>query len=147
MSVKIDQALLSSAIAGGFALDLVLSDEEYAVWNGASYDFKTGVYTPTQSRPYVAVDIFPAGKSSFSLAHTDEEVGLIQFLVNHPIRNGSIVAKAKVGAMEAVFKIGSNHSYDGQVVEIDRNSRSAGTYENGFYQIMFRAYYRAFVSR
>ena len=147
MSIKIDQAFINAIMTGGLALDIVHDGGAYSVWGGAAYVSKTGAYTPSTQVAYLEIKPFPAGTSSHDLNTTDEDVGLFQCIVRYPADGGSIAAVIKAEEVLALFKAGTNISYSGQVVNIVSNNRSGGSVIGGFYEIVVRANYRAFVAK
>lgn len=147
MSVKIDKAFIVATLYGNLALDVVHENGGYSVWGGSSYTNHDGVYTPDAQRAYLEIKTFPAGNSPYSLAHSNESVGLFQCIVRYPVDTGAIAVKEKAEAVMALFKVGKVLTYSGQTVNIVSNTRDGGRVEEGFYQIVVRANYRAFVQR
>jgi len=147
MSLAIDQAFISTMLAGGLGIDLVHDNGGYSVWDGVSYTNKGGVYEPQARREYAELKVFPASNAAYSLADTNEAVGVFQVLLKYPADVGAVVAKQKAEAILALLRVGTLLSYGGQAVEITSNNRDGGRVDGGFYQIAIRANYRAFVAR
>jgi hypothetical protein len=145
--IKIDQAFVSTIMAGGLGLDIVHENGGYSVWGVSTYTSQSGVYTPNAQRAYLEIKTFPSGRTAFSLAHSDDDVGLFQCIVRYPIDTGAVTAKTKAEAVRSLFPVGGSISYQGQTVFIESNTRDGGRVETGFYQIVVRANYRAFVNR
>ena len=147
MSIKIDQAFVSAILSAGLAIDIVHENGIYSDWNGASYDYVQSVYTPDAQVPYAEIKVFPAGKQPFSLKHSDEAVGLFQAIIRYPVDEGAFLIKEKAELIISALPIGGILSYEGQNVNIVSNSRDSGSTVSGFYEIIVRANYRAFVTR
>lgn len=147
MSIKIDQAFVSTILSAGLQLDVVHENGLYTVWDGANYAHFTGVYTPTAGREYVEIKHFPAGKAAFSFANSDESVGVFQAIVKYPVDAGAFEAKRKAEEIIEEFKVGKILTYQSQDVQIISNSRDGGRPEGGFYQIVVRSNYRAITPR
>lgn len=147
MSIAIDQAFTAAMLGGGLGIDLVHENGAYSLWNGASYTTQTGVYTPQARREFAEMRHFPASRSAASLAHTDEHLGLYQVILKFPADTADMTAKLKAEAVIAILKPAALLTYNGQSVEIISASRSAGVVNSGFYELMVRANYRAFVAR
>lgn len=145
--IKIDQSFISTILNGGLAIDIVHENGSYSTWSGTAYSAAKGVYTPQSNREYAEIKVFPAGNSSFDLNDTNEDVGLFQVIVKYPNDVGSIIIKQKAEAVLALFKAGSTIAYSGQIVNIVSNNRDGGRTEGGFYQIVVRINYRAFVPK
>ena len=145
MSIKIDQAFTSAILSGGLALDVVHENGIYSEWGGAAYTSKEGPYTPDQG--HIEITTFPAGTEPLSLNNSDEAVGLFQAIIKYPVDTASIIAKQKAEALLALFPIGTAIIYDGQKVYPVSKNRDGGRVEGGFYQIVVRVNYRAFISR
>jgi len=147
MTVKIDQAFTSALLNGGLAVDIVHENGVYSVWGGAAYSSHLGVYQPTNGRPFIEEKTFISDRSAYSLADSDEVTGLYQAIIKYPADAGAISAKTKVDAVSALFPIGSTITYSGQGIEIMSSRHDGGRNDGGFYQIVFRANFRAFLAR
>ena len=147
MSIAIDQAFTSAMVAGGLGIDLVFENGVWAYWNGSTYENKVGVYTPSTDRPFAELVTFPASKDALSMKDSDESLGLFQVTVKYPADVGAIIAKTKAESVLSLMKVGQIISYLTQTVYITSHSRLGGRVEGGFYQIVVRANYRAFVTR
>jgi len=147
LSITIDQAFTDTLMTGGLAIDLVHENGAYSVWGGSAYTTSLGVYEPQARREYAEAKHFPAVRSGASLSNSDEHLGLYQVLVKFPDDIADFTAKTKVEAVLALFKPTTLLAYGGQTVEILSSSRDGGVNNGGFYEIMIRANYRAFVAR
>lgn len=147
MSIKVDQALVTAVLEAGFEIDIIHENGIYTVWDGANYLHSTGVYTPSANREHAEIRVFPAGKAPFSLANSDESVGLLQVILKYPADTGAFLVKQKAEQVLTEFAIGATFTYSGQTVEIMSSARDGGRVEGGFYQIVVRANYRAFTPR
>lgn len=146
MSIKIDQALVKRILEGGLEVDVVHENGGYSQW-GDYYTSYPGVYEPVADRAFLEIKNFPAGKHAYSLSHSDDAVGLFQIIVKYPVDASAFAIKIKAEQVLGLFKVGASIAYQGQKVYIDSNSRDGGRIEGGFYQIVVRANYRAFVNR
>jgi len=147
VSIAIDQAFTSAMMGGGFAMDIVHENGGYSVWDGVSYVSHDGVYQPQARREFMEIRTIPATRAAWSLADTDESLGVFFVMLKYPDDVGAIVAKVKAEAVLSLLKVGARFTYAGQVVEIASNNRDGGRNDGGFYQIAIRANYRAFVAR
>lgn len=147
MSVKIDQAFIAAMLDGMLQLDIVHENGGYSTWANAAYTHYVGAYQPNANREYCEIHNFPAGKTAFSLATSDEFVGLFQVILKYPADIGAFTIKQKAEDVLNLLSIGATLTYSGQEVEILSNTRDGGRIEGGFYQIVVRANYRAFTSR
>lgn len=147
MSIAIDQAFASAMLAGGLAIDLVFENGVWAYWNGSAYVNKVGAYSPSTDRPFAELVVFPASKDALSIKDSDEAVGLFQVIVKYPADVGAITAKTKAESVLSLMKVGQSITYQTQKVYITGHSRLGGRVEGGFYQIVVRANYRAFLTR
>lgn len=146
-ALNIDQALISTVMAGGLALDIVHENGSYSTWGGAAYTNSDGVYSPDANREHMEIRNFPAGIAPYSLKHTDEHVGLFQAIIKYPADTGGIEIKTKADAFLALFTLGDAITYSGQNAYPTAKNRDGGRIEGGFYQIVCRVNYRAFVAR
>lgn len=147
MSEAVDQALISTIMDGGLGIDIVHENGVYSVWDGSSYTSHTGVYTPDSNREYCEIRNFPGLRAPYSLSDSDDETGLFQVILKYPSDVGGYTIKAKAEEVMALFKPGTPVSYAGQNVNIESKNRDGGRIEGGYYQIVVRINYRAFVPR
>lgn len=143
----IDQAFIKSIMEGGLALDIVHENGLYSTWNGSAYVNSSGVYMPTASRAFIEIRSFPAGVRAQSLADSDEHVGLFQAIIKYPADIAAITIKTKAESLLALFKIGSAIMYNVQKIFITAKTRDGGRTEGGFYQVVCRINYQAFIAR
>jgi len=146
VSIKVDQALLSTALNGGLEIDIVHENGVYSVWDGG-YTHSTGVYTPDANREHMEVRNFPADVTAQSLKDSDEHTGLFQAIIKYPLDIGATTIKNKAEDFLALFVIGQAVTYGGESVYPVSKNRDGGRVEGGFYQIVCRVNYRAFISR
>jgi len=147
MSLKIDQSFVATILAGGLAIDVVHENGLYSTWNGTAYVHSSGVYTPSASREFMEIRSFPAGSKAYSLADSDEYVGLFQSIIKYPADVGAVTIKTKAELLLALFKVGNKITYSAQDVEILSKARDGGRIEGGFYQVVCRINYKAIVTR
>ena len=147
MSIAIEQALNTAILDEGLELDIVFDNGIYSTHDGFQYEHSRGVYTPSAERGFLEAKVFPADVSPQSLADSDVHLGLFQVIVKYPNDSGLFAAKEKAQAVLAMFSIGSSITYDAQKVYIDSKRIDGGRSEGGFYQIVVRFNYRAFVTR
>lgn len=147
MSIKIDQAFVSTVLEGGLALDIVHENGLYSTWGTDYYAHHTGVYTPSAQRGFVEIRNFPADVSAQSLADSDSHVGIFQGIIKYPDDTGAIAVKEKAELFLSLFQIGGSIEYSSQKVYIQSKSRDGGRVESGFYQVVCRINYQAFVAR
>lgn len=147
MSEAIDQALISAIMNGGLAVDIIHENGLYSIWGGSSYTSYIGVYTPSANREYCEIRNFPALRTPYSLSHSDDETGLFQIIIKYPADIGAHTIKAKAEQVLALFVPGTALTYSGQNVFIESKQRDGGRVEGGYYQIVVRVNYRAFVPR
>jgi hypothetical protein len=147
MSEAIDQAFISTILDGGLGIDVVHENGVSSVWSGTAYTHIIGVYTPDANREHCEIRNFPADRVPYSLAHSDAEVGFFQVILKYPADEGAYAIKAKAEEIMSLFTPGTPISYSGQNVNIESKRRDGGRIEGGFYQIVVRISYRAFVQR
>lgn len=146
-AIKIDQAFVAEILAGGLAIDVVHENGLYSTWNGTAYVHSTGVYVPSSTRAHMEIRSFPAGVKAYSLADSDEHVGLFQAIIKYPADVGAVTIKTKAEALLALFKVGGKITYSAQDVFILSKARDGGRVEGGFYQVVCRINYQAYVTR
>jgi len=146
MSLKIDQSFVQTILDGSLAIDVVHENGAYSIWGGSSYTHHTGVYTPDANREHIEIRSFPAGTADIT-SDSDENVGLFQAIIKYPVDVGAIIIKTKAEALLGLFPIGAAITYDSQKTYPVSKNRDGGRIEAGFYQVVARVNYRAFVSR
>lgn len=146
-AINIDQALISIVMNGSLSIDIVHENGGYSTWNGTGYTNTNGVYTPNAQAQYLEIKNFPTITTANSLADSDEFGGLFQGIVRYPVDSGAFAIKTKAEEFLSLFTIGQAISYNGQNVFPVSKNRDGGRIENGFYQIVCRVEYRAFVAR
>lgn len=133
MSIKVDQALISSFIAGSFGLPI--AHEGVA-------------YTPTPGTAYAEITVFDAGSDAATLNSWDEAIGIFQVVLRYPVNTGAVAAKNKAEEIFSHFFLYSNHTYSDQSVQMTNGQTRANGYnEDGWYKIVLRMPYRAFTER
>lgn len=132
MTIKVDQALINAFITGAFGLPIAHENIDY---------------TPTVGTAYVELTVFDAGTAPLSMSDSDEQLGILQAILRHPPDAGAIAAKTAAEAIFDYFPIASRHLYSGQYVQILAHDRGAGRVVDGWYQIVCRVRFRAFVDR
>jgi len=132
MTIKVDQALISGFIAGAFGLPIAHENLPY---------------TPVAGTAYAEIIVFDAGTAALSLNDSDEQIGIFQVILRYPLDAGAVPIKTTAEALFTYFKIASRHTYSGQSVEILGHDRGAGRAVDGWFQIVCRMRFRAFVDR
>jgi hypothetical protein len=143
----IDQAFISTILDGGLGIDIVHENGLYSTWSGTAYAHTAGVYTPDANREHCEIRNFPADRVPYSLNHSDAEVGFFQIILKYPADIGAYTIKSKAEDVLALFVPGTPIEYNGQTINIESKRRDGGRIEGGFYQIVVRISYRAFVPR
>ena len=126
--VKIDQAFVSSFIAGGFGLEI--AHENLA-------------YEPTTGTPYAQITTLQNDVTGYDLSSRDLTDGVFRVILNHPAGSGAIVPKQKADEILNAYPIGSLVSYEGQAATIQSQQRQPGVAEAGWYSIVITLGYRA----
>lgn len=147
MSIAIDQAFTNTILNGGLDIDVVHENGLYSEWNGSSYDHHSGPYVPEAESEFCELKAFPANTGPLSLADTDENVGIFQAILFYPADVAAHTIKTKAEAVLDLFVIGAKITYASQDVIIDAKTRDGGRIEGGYYQIVIRVNYTAYVSR
>jgi hypothetical protein len=132
MSVKIDQALVSAFIAGGFGLSIA---------------HENAPFEPAGQTPYAEIKVLQNDITAGTLSDTNDTDGVFRVLLNYPINTGAIAAKSKADQIFAVFKIGQRFSYGGVTLTILSNQRQPGIAEDGWYKLVLTMPYRAAIER
>lgn len=145
--LDIDAALIAAVLNGGLAMDVIHENGSYSTWDGVSYSNVDGVYTPSADREHMEIMNFPASVAPLSMADSDEVSGLFQAIIKYPADTGAVATKAKAWAFLALFPMGAALTYSGQNVYPTSKNMDRGRTEGGFYQIVCRVEYRAFVPR
>jgi len=144
--LKIDQSFIQTVLNGSLAIDIIHENGAYSVWGGSSYTHHSGVYTPETNREHIEIRSFPAGTADIT-SDSDESVGLFQAIIKYPADVGAITIKAKAETLLDLFTIGTPITYDSQKTYPVSKNRDGGRIDGGFYQIVCRVNYRAFISR
>ena len=131
MSVKVDQALLSHFNAQSFGVDV--AHENAALTPGAG--------------PFVSLSVLSNDVEMYTIAGQNDVTGFLQFILRYPEGEGAIGAKAKRAEIFAAYPLGSQVRYDGQTVHIVSYSSPQAEPEDGFYKLIGRINFRAFITR
>jgi len=133
VSIRVDQALINSFIAGSFGLPI--AHENVA-------------YTPTTGTPYAEITVFDAGSEAATLSTWDEVIGIFQVVLRYPVNTGAVAAKTKAEEIFSHFFLYSTHTYSDQSVQMTNGqTRGNGYSEDGWLKIVLRMPYRAFTAR
>lgn len=151
MTQAVDQALIKAIVEGGLAIDIVHENGIYSEWGGSSYTHVDEPYAPQAGREFCEIRNFPALRTAQSLAHSDIETGILQIIFKYPSDTGAFDVKEKAEEAMDLFVIGESISYiDGSIdqdVYTESKTRDGGRNEGGYYQIVVRINYYAFVAR
>lgn len=126
--VKIDQAFVSSFIAGGFGLEIAHENLPYE---------------PTTGTPYAQITTLQNDVTGYDLSSRDLTDGVFRVILNYPAGSGAIVPKQKADEILTAYPIGSLVSYQGQAATIQSQQRQPGVAEAGWYSIVITLGYRA----
>ena len=132
MSVKIDQAFISTFINAGFGLPI--AHENFA-------------YSPEPDTAYVQIRTLDNDITGWGLSQTNVTDGIFRALLHYPAGSGAIAAKTKADEIFAAFPIGSEITYGGVNVTIRTHNRQPGVSENGWYKIIVDIGYWAALER
>lgn len=130
--LKIDQALLTAFVDGGFGLPIAHEN----------LDFE-----PTPGEAYAELLVLQNDATPATLKHTNETDGVFRVILRYPVNKSSIPAKTKVDEIFAVFKIGQRLTYGGVSLTLTANQRAPGINEDGWYKLVLTMPYRAFLAR
>lgn len=130
--LKIDQALISAFIDGGFGLPIAHENIDYA---------------PTAGTAYVELLVLQNDVTPATLADSNDTDGVFRVILRYPIGGGAVAAKTKADQVFTVFAIGQRLSYDGVTLTILRNSRQPGVAEEGWFSLVLDMPYRANIVR
>ncbi len=132
MSVKIDQALVSTFISSAFGLPIA---------------HENAAYSPIAGTAYAELMVLQNDRTAFTLADSDETDGVFRVILRYPVLTGAITAKTKADAIFAVYKIGASLTYSGVQLTITSNQRQPGVAEDGWYKLVLSMAYRALILR
>ena len=127
---KIHSALMQSVVDGDF--DLPMS-------------FENHTYTPTDSVPWMRVDIIPNQPSVVTLGDVgqDEHDGFMQLTLNYPQNEGVGNALAKADEIRDIYTAGYKPVYDDQEVTVFSCGRSQGRQIDGWFTLIITIYWKA----
>lgn len=145
--INIDQLFTTTILNGGLAVDIIHENGLYSSWNGSAYVNNIGAYVPQADRPFIEIKVFPADERALTLANTNESLGYFQAILKYPADTGTFPIKSKAEALLSLFIIGDKLTYSGQSVYNISKRRDGGRIEGGFYQIVCRINYQAFITR
>lgn len=126
--VKIDQAFVSSFIAGGFGLEIAHENLPYE---------------PSTGTPYAELLTLQNDITGYDLNSRDLTDGVFRVIVRYPAGTGAIVPKQKADEILTAYPIGSLVSYQSQAATILSQQRQPGVAEAGWYSIVITLGYRA----
>lgn len=132
MTIKIDQALISEFISGGFGLPVAHENTSY---------------TPTAGTAYAELLVLQNDITGFSLNSSNETDGVFRVILRYPVNGGAVAIKEKADAIFAAFQIGQQLTYSGQTLTITSQQRQPGVADDGWYKLVLTISYRAFTSR
>lgn len=138
MSVKLDQALVSAFIAGGFGL--AIAHENYP-------------YNPVPQTPYAELLVMQNDMTPGTLDDSNDTDGIFRVILRYPPNTGAIAAKKKADDIFSVFKIGQKLSYEGITLWIMGNRRDVPVsvpgvdQDSSWYKLVLTMPYRATLAR
>lgn len=130
--LQIDQALISSFIAGSFGLPIVHENIDYA---------------PTAGTAYAELIVLQNDVTPATLADTNDTDGVFRVILRYPVGGGAVAAKTKADQIFSVFAIGQRLAYEGTTLTVLRNSRQPGVAEEGWFSLVLDMPYRANIVR
>ena len=132
MTIKIDQALVKSFDDGGFGLTTAYENDGF---------------TPTKGTAFAALRVFMNEIKGFTLSDLDSVTGVFQIALNYPAGNGAIAAKTMENTIFAAYPVGKTLTYSGQSLEITGKHRWQARPENGWFRLLLRLNFVAYVPR
>ncbi len=132
MSLKLDQALVKSFIDGAFGLPIAHENTGYA---------------PTAGTAFAELRVFMNSERAYTLASKNDITGLFQVALNYPDDGGAIEAKTMAESIIDAYPIGLNLTYSGQSLEITERQRASAAPVNGWYRLVLRFNFVAYLPR
>ena len=132
--LKIEQAFLSSFIAGNFGLPIA---------------HKNKGYTPVLGTPYVELTVAQNDETAYSVSTTNETDGVYRAILYYPENDdrGQFPAMEKAEEIRAHFPIESKINYDGVNVIIKSFQSAEGVPVDGWYKIVVTMNYKSYLGR
>ncbi len=130
--VKIDQAFVSSFIAGDFGLEVAHENQPFS---------------PTTGTEYAELRTLANDVTAYDLSTRDITDGVFRVILRYPANSGAIAAKTKADEIFSAYPIGSLVTYEGQAATIISQQRQPGVSEDGWYSLVLTLGYRAKLQR
>lgn len=130
MTLKVYQAFVSDFITQAFGLPIAHENDDY---------------TPTKGTAWVQLRVFLNAIERVGLSDTDDITGAYQFTLHYPLGEGAIPARTQAEAIFAAYPNRRRFTYSGQQVEITGSELFSAAPDDGWYQVVGRIYFRAFV--
>jgi hypothetical protein len=132
MSIKIDQALITQFIGGGFLLPVAHENLPY---------------TPVAGTAYAELLVLNNDTTPYSLKDSNATDGVFRIILRYPVDGGAVAIKTKADEIFAAFKVGQRLTYSGQTLTITSQQRQPGVAEDGWYKLVLTISYQAFITR
>ena len=129
---KIDQALVSRFIAGGFGLPVAHENLPF---------------TPSAGQAYAELRVLQNDVTPLSLADSNQTDGVFRAILRYPAQTGAVAANLKADQILTAYPIGARLSYGGQSITVTSHSRQPGAPEEGWHKINVTIGYRAALRR
>ena len=127
-----DQALVQSFIDGAFGLPIAYENEDYA---------------PVAGTAHAELMIFKNEQRGFTLSDLDDETGLLQIKLKYPTGAGALDAKTMEAAIFAAYPIGAVLTYGAQSLEVRGKHRLSAGEDGGWYALVLRINFVAYLPR
>lgn len=128
--LEIEQGLVSDFIAQAFGLPIAHENADY---------------TPTPGTAWVALRVFQNPIDPTGLADLSETTGLFQFTLHYPAGEGAIPAKAMAATIFDAYPLRRRITYSGQTIQVVRYELFDASPQGGWFQVVGRIYYRAYL--
>lgn len=102
-------------------------------------------FTPTPGTAWVRLRFFENEVTPVGHTSIDDETGLFQFTLHYPLDEGAIPARTMADTILSAYPPRRLFSYSGQQVEVTGALIFDASPVDGWYQIVGRVNYRAFV--
>lgn len=130
MTLRTYQAFVDDFIDQAFGLPIVHENDDY---------------TPTKGTPWVRLRVFENETLPVGLASVNDTTGFYQFTLHYPTGEGAIAARSQAQTILDAYPLRRLFSYSGQQVEVTGTSIFDASPIDGWYQVVGRINYRAFV--
>jgi hypothetical protein len=132
MSLKIDQAFISTFIDAAFGLPIAHENMEYQPVNGTAY---------------AELINLPNDITPLSMNDSNVTDGIFRVILRYPVNEGAVSAKTMAETIMSAFTINSKVCYDGLCAVVNKVYRQPGVAESGWYKIVVTIGYIATIAR